>query len=160
VDRLYAKHVRPIVLPYRTHLPQYTLEAAAGRFGRQVEVEPEGWVEVREGIPLAEDMFVVHVKGHSMEPQIPDNCLCVFRSKITGSEEGKVLLIEQYGEPGGSRYTVKLLHVSRAVDPDQEGDAAWLHQRLTLAPVNPAYESWDVPCAGKVRVLGEFLSVV
>ena len=40
--RLYAKHIRPSVLPFRTHLPQYTLEAAAGKFGKQMDVEPEG----------------------------------------------------------------------------------------------------------------------
>jgi hypothetical protein len=160
VDRLYAKLIRPKVLPFRTHLPQYTLEAAAGRFGRQMVVDPQGWVEVRNDLPLTDDMFVVHVYGHSMEPEIPDVCLCAFRSKIVGSQEGKVLLVEQCNESGGGRYTVKVVRASIAVDPNERGDSAWLHQRLTLQSTNPRYKSWDVASAEKIRVLGEFLFVV
>ena len=160
VDRLYAKLIRPKVLPFRTHLPQYTLEAAAGRFGEQMAVEPEGWVEVHTGIPLTDDMFVAHVDGHSMEPKIPYVCLCAFRSKIGASTEGKVLLIGHCNESGGGSYTVKLVHASKAVDPNQEGDPAWLHQRLTLESINRDYSSWDVASAEEIRVLGEFLFVV
>ena len=160
VNRLYAKLIRLKVLPFRTHLPQYTLEAAAGRFGKQMVVEPQGWVEVRTDMQLTDDMFVAHVYGHSMEPNIPDVCLCAFRSKIVDSEEGKVLLIEQCNESGGGRCTIKVVHVSRAVDPNQEGDQAWLHQRMTLESINRDYRSWDVASAEKIRILGEFLFVV
>ena len=160
VARLYAKLIQPKVLPFRTHLPQYSLEAAAGRFGRQMVVEPEGWVEVWTDISLADDMFVAHVDGHSMEPKIPYVCLCAFRSKIAGSMEGKVLLLEHCNEFGGGNYTVKLVQLSKAVDPIQEGDPAWLHQRLTLESINPAYRSWDVGSDEKIRIVGEFLFVV
>jgi hypothetical protein len=124
---MYTEYLRPTVLPFVTHLPQYSLEAAAGKFGRQMAIEPEGWVEVHTEMPLTEDMFVVHVEGHSMEPQIPAGSLCAFRHKIAGSWNGKVLLIEQYGEAGGCRYTVKVCHISKNVDPTQQGDEAWLH---------------------------------
>jgi hypothetical protein len=160
VDALYAKHIRPKVLRFRTHLPQYSLEAAAGKFGRQMNVDPEGWVEVRTDLPLTKDMFVVHVEGHSMEPTIPDGSLCAFRSVISGSWQGKVLLLEDYGESGGSRHTVKLCHLSKSIDPNGRGDVAWLHHRMTLESTNPAYESWDVASAEKIRPLGEFLFVV
>jgi hypothetical protein len=119
VHRLYAKLIRPKVLPYRTHLPQYTLEAAAGRFGRHMVVNPQGWVEVRTDLPLTDDMFVIHVHGHSMEPEIPDVCLCAFRSKIVDSREGKVLLIEHCNELGGGSHTVKVVRASKAVDPNE-----------------------------------------
>ncbi len=159
IDDLYAKYITATVEPFRTHLPQYNLEAAAGKFGRQMKIEPEGWVEVRTGMPLTDDMFVVHVRGHSMEPQIPDDSLCAFRSRIAGRASGKVLLIEHF-ESGGSRYTVKLYRVSEATDPNQRGDAAWLHERFTLESINPEFKSWDVASAVRVRVLGEFLFVV
>jgi hypothetical protein len=160
VDRLYATLILPKILPFCTHLPQYSLEAAAGMFGRQMFVEPQGWVEVRTNVSLTDDMFVVHVHGHSMEPEIPDDCLCAFRSDAGGWPEGKVLLIEQCNQAGGGSYTVKLTRVSKTVDPDQEGDSAWLHQRLTLDSINSSYESWDVPSAEEICVLGEFLFVV
>lgn len=123
-------------------------------------VEPEGWVEVDTQMPLTDDMFVVHVEGHSMEPQIPSGSLCAFRHRIAGSWDGKVLLIEQYGESGGCRYTVKECHLSKNVDPTQPGEEAWLHQRITMESRNQEYTPWDVPSDGKIRPLGEFLFVV
>lgn len=117
LHRLYCENIRPAVLPYQTHLPQYSLEAAAGKFGKQMEVDPEGWVEVLTPIPLSDDMYVAHVIGHSMEPQIPDRSLCAFRSHVVGSQDGKILLIEQYGESGGNRYTVKRWHIARPCRP-------------------------------------------
>jgi hypothetical protein len=160
VDGLYVEHIIPTVLHFRTHLPQYSLEAAAGQFGRQMEVEYEGWVEVRADIPLTDDMFVTHVKGHSMEPQIPDSSLCVFRRDIGGLWHGKVLLIEHYGESGGSRYTVKQVHFTDSIDAGRLVDEAHLHPRLTLTSNNPAYQAWDVDAASPIRVLGEFLFVI
>jgi hypothetical protein len=160
VDELYAKHIRPSILPFRTHLPQYSLEAAAGKFGKQMCVEPQGWVEVRTDIPLSDEMFVIHVTGHSMEPLIPDASLCAFRSQTSVAWDGKVLLFERYGESGGNRYTVKLCHLSKTVDLNNERDEAWLHQRVILESINPDYKSWEVASAEKVHAIGEFLFVV
>jgi SOS-response transcriptional repressor LexA len=159
-QRLYAKYIRPNVLPFRTHLPLFSIEATAGKFGKQMQVEPEGWIEVWPEIPLTEGMFVSHIKGHSMEPAIPDGSLCAISGNIAGSYDGKIVLMEQYGDAGGNRYTMQRYLASKNPDPDSEGDAAWLHERITLEPVNPDYKSWDVASAGKVRVLGEFLFVV
>jgi hypothetical protein len=160
VQRLYVKYIRPKILPFRTHLPQYSLEAAAGKFGEQMQVEPEGWVEVWPQIPLTEDMFVTHIKGHSMEPLIPDGSLGAFRGDITGSPDGKVVLVERYGEAGGNRYTITRYSTSMNPDPDRKGDEAWLHERITFESINPDYKSWDVASAGKIRILGEFLFIV
>jgi hypothetical protein len=158
--KLYAKYIRPKVLPFRTHLPQYSLDAAAGKFGKQTDGEPEGWVEVRTDIPLTNDMFVVHVEGHSMEPQIPHASLCVFQSKTDDSWDGKIMLLEEYDESGGHRYTLRLCHVSNSDDPNRAGDEEWLHPRLTLNSNNPGYGSWDIPSDRRVTALGEFLFVV
>jgi hypothetical protein len=158
--RLYLKYIRPTILRFRTHLPQYSLEAAAGKFGEQMQVEPEGWVEVWPEIPLTEDMFVTHIKGHSMEPAIPSGSLAAFKGEINNIHDGKVVLVEQYGEAGGNRYTIKRYRTSTNPDPDKQGDEAWLHERVTLESNNADYLSWDVASAGKIRILGEFLFVV
>jgi hypothetical protein len=160
VGELYAKHVRPNILPFKTHLPQYSLEAAAGKFGKQMSVEPEGWVEVRADIPLSDEMFVIHVTGHSMEPLIPDASLCAFQSKTSGTWDGKVLLLVLYSESGGNRYTVKLCHLSTTIDVNHECDETWLHQRVVLESINPNYKSWEIASAEKVHAIGEFLFVV
>ena len=34
LNRLYRSYVQPKVLPFRTHLPLYSLQAAAGRWGQ------------------------------------------------------------------------------------------------------------------------------
>jgi len=125
-----------------------------------MQVEPEGWVEVWSEIPLTEDMFVTHIRGHSMEPMIPDGSLGVFTGNLTGSLDGKIVLVERYGEAGGNRYTITQYSRSKNLDPDRKGDEAWLHERITFKPVNPDYKSWDVASAGKIRILGEFLFVV
>src|SRR5258708_6619485 len=38
LDRLYRIHVESTVLPFRTHLPRYSLRAAAGRFLENAEI--------------------------------------------------------------------------------------------------------------------------
>jgi hypothetical protein len=53
--------------PFETHLPVYSLRAAAGKFGEGQEVVEEGWAKA-EGIgPLGPNMFVAHAVGRSME---------------------------------------------------------------------------------------------
>jgi SOS-response transcriptional repressor LexA len=159
-EHLYLKYIHPKILPFRTHLPQYSLQAAAGRFGRQMQVEPAGWVEVWPDIPLTHDMFITEVKGHSMEPTIPDSSRCVFRANIAGPLKGKVVLVEQCGGAGRNRHAVKRYWPSKNPDPHTKGDDGWLHERITLESINPAYKPWDVASAEKIRILGEFLFVL
>ncbi len=78
--QLYLKYTQPKVLPFRTHLPVFSLEAAAGKFGKQMQVEPEGWAEVWPQFSLSED----HVcnapygsfdgTGHSGRQSLRDSC--------------------------------------------------------------------------------------
>ena len=152
--RLYDRYVAPKVLPFRTHLPQFTLRAAAGRFGERMEVEPEGWVEAPEGLRLLPDMFVAHVTGRSMEPRIPDGSLCVFRGgeALAGSRQGKLVLVEHYGETGENRYTIKRYRSTRR----QSGE----HARITLEPLNPEFEAWELEEGSSIKVIGEFIQVL
>jgi SOS-response transcriptional repressor LexA len=149
------------ILQFRTHLPLYSLEAAAGRFGKKQEVEPEGWVEVQASHSiLTKDMFVTHVEGRSMQPRIPDGSLCAFRSNVSTPYNGKVVLLEKYGETGGNRYTVSQYRISKNIDPYKEGDREWLHERFMLEPLNPEFPPWDVGSDEKVGVIGEFVFLV
>ena len=152
----------PKILHFRTHLPLYSLAAAAGRFGeQQADLNPEGWVEVSPGrIRITRDMFVTHIEGRSMEPDIPDGSLCAFRSNVPAPYDGKIVLMEHYGEVGGNRYAVKRYRTSTKADPSKKGDHAWLHERITLESTNPDYAPWDVASSEKVNVIGEFVFVV
>ncbi len=163
VNWLYHRHVRPKVLPFRTHLPLYAVEAAAGRWGPEQEVdenEPGNWVEAPSTLRrITEDMFVAKVTGHSMEPLIPAGSLCVFRggNALVGSRQGKRVLVANYGEPGEQRFTVKRYEsVKQQVDDDRQQQT-----RIILHPLNPEYESWEIdPENGRVRVVGEFVAVL
>ena len=154
-DRLYKDHVAPKVLPFETHLPRFSFRAAAGRFGEEMEVEPEEWEEVPADLRLTDDLFVGHVAGHSMEPRIPSGSLCVFRANVTGSRSNRLLLVENYGLPEhGGRYTIKRYRSTKV--QDEEG---WRHEKITLEPLNPDYEAWELD-EGAFRVIAEFVRVL
>jgi SOS-response transcriptional repressor LexA len=142
LDRLYGEFVEEIaVRPFETHLPLYTLKAAAGSLGEEMASEPEDWVRAPEGMRLAPDLFAAHVVGRSMEPRIPDGSLNLFRLHPAGSRQGRILLIERFGTfDQTARYTVKRYTSVKK----QSGEDEWEHERIRLEPLNPEYEAWDV----------------
>jgi hypothetical protein len=157
LDRLYAEHVEPVpVEPFRTHLPLYSLRAAAGNLGEEMQSEAEDWVRAPEGMRLGTDLFVAHVVGRSMEPRIPDGSLNLFRFHPVGSRQGKILLIQRFGAiDETARYTVKR-YTSKRV---QTGEDEWAHERILLEPLNPEFEAWDVG-PQDFAVVAEWLRVI
>jgi len=157
IDRLFDEHVEKIeVQPFRTHLPVYTLRAAAGRLGEEMESAVEDWVPAPEGLKLSRDLFVAHVVGRSMEPRIPDGSLNLFRLNPVGSRQGKIVLIERFGVlDETARYTVKR-YTSKKV---QTGEEEWRHEQIRLEPLNPEFEPWDVE-PNDFAVVAEWLRVI
>jgi len=158
LNLLYRRNVPATVQAFRTHLPLYSCRAAAGRFGDQMPVEEEGWLEAPEDLRLTPDMFVAQVVGRSMEPEIPDGSLCVFRAGVTGSRQGKRVLIENYaeGEQGGQRYTVKRYRSHKT----QTDDGGWRHEWIRLEPLNPDYEPWELEEGSQCRLIAEFVRLL
>lgn len=157
LDRLYQDHVEKLeVAPFRTHLPLYSLRAAAGSLGEEMESEAEDWVRAPEGMRLAPDLFVAHVVGRSMEPRIPHGSLNLFRLHPAGSRQGKILLIQRFGVlDETARYTVKR-YTSEKI---QTGEGQWGHARIRLEPLNPEFEAWDVG-PEDFAVVAEWLRVI
>ena len=139
--QLYDEHVEPApIRRFETHLPLYSLRAAAGSLGDEMASEEEGWVPAPEGMHLSPDLFVAHVTGRSMEPRIPDGSLNLFKLKPAGSRQGRILLVERFGiTDETARYTVKRYSSQKA----QHGEE-WEHTRIRLEPLNPEFEPWDV----------------
>lgn len=166
LNRLFERHIEGItakpapVVPFRTHLPLYSVRAAATKFGEDMEVEAEDWVHAPDDLRLTGDMFVVQVVGRSMEPLVPDGSLCIFRRTVVGSRQGKLLLIQRLGasETGGE-FTIKRYKSEKALMED-----GWKHERIHLEPLNPDFEAWDLDPSdlehGPYRVCGEFLRVL
>jgi SOS-response transcriptional repressor LexA len=157
LDRLYRQHVPATVQEYVTHLPRYSLEVAAGNLKENPEVTAEGWEEVSGDFKLTRQMFVARIAGRSMEPKIPDGSLCVFRLGVTGSRQGRLVLVEALARGGNDRYTVKRYRSEKK----QAADESWAHDRITLEPLNPEFEAWDLkPDDDSVRILAEFVAVL
>lgn len=154
VERLYRQHVQSNVVPFKTHLPRYSLRAAAGRFLDNGEISEEGWVEAPEDMArLDPSMFIAEIVGHSMEPLIPDGSFCVFRAGVTGSRTGRLVLAE---DREANAYAVKRYTSEKIVT-----DEGWKHQRIRLESLNPGYPSWDLdPDEEKYRIVGEFVRVL
>lgn len=166
LERLYERHVEGRerasvrVLPFRTHLPLYSLRAAAGKFGEDMEVEAEDWIAAPEDLRLSNDMFAARVVGKSMEPRIPEGSLCVFRYTVAGSRQGKLLLIHhRAASESGGEFTVKRYTSRKRADGEE-----WRHERIRLEPLNPDFEAWDLDPSelehGPYRVIGEFVRVL
>jgi hypothetical protein len=157
LDRLYRRHVPATVLKFQTHLPLYTLSAAAGHFLDNDEVEPEGWEEAPPDLRLNDKLFVAHIAGHSMEPLIPDQSLCVFRAGVvTGSRQGRLVLVQNL-EPEGDAYAIKRYASEKAVAED----GTWRHTSVRLESLNPDGPTWDLkPEEGKYRIMAEFVRVL
>jgi SOS-response transcriptional repressor LexA len=156
LDRLYLKNVQSNVLEFRTHLPRYSLRAAAGKFLENQEISEDGWVEAPEELRLTSDMFVAEIAGHSMEPRIPDGSLCVFRYGVRGSRNNRLVLAENLESTGNNRYAVKRYESTKT-----ESDEQWKHARISLHSLNPEYPSWDLdPDEEKYRIIAEFVRVL
>jgi hypothetical protein len=151
---------RELARPFASHLPVYSLRAAAGKFGEGQEVEEAGWVEV-PGMRLREGMFVARVVGKSMEPRIPDGSYCVFRAPVQGSRQGKIVLVQHHSiqdsETGG-RYTVKRYESEKGADES----GGWRHTRVTLSPLNPSYHPIELipEDEDEVMVVAEWITAL
>ncbi len=161
--RLYERNVEgapaaPVTIPTTaSKLPLYSLRAAAGKFGEDMEGEPEGWVAALEGMRLNTDLFAIHIVGRSMEPRIPDGSLCVFETYRGGSRQGKWMLVWNRGaSAGGGEFTIKRYTSRKAVSEDGE----WRHEEIRLEPLNPEYEDLVLNPGEDYRTIAEFVRVV
>jgi len=157
VLRLYREHVHTTVRPFVTHLPRYSLAVAAGKFLENSEISEEGWEEAPSGLTPTPAMFVARIAGRSMEPRIPDGSLCVFRAGVTGSREGRLVLVEYDGGGANDRHTVKVYRSHKHEHPDE----TWEHKIIRLEPLNREFEAWELnPEEDRFRIVAEFLQVL
>lgn len=160
LQRLFDAHVDSRIREFVTHLPLYSLRAAATRFGEDAEVRELDWVRVPEGLRLTEGMFVAQVVGRSMEPLIPDGGYCIFRAPVVGSRQGKRLLIQEIRSAGSdSAFTVKRYTSKKSPSPRYE----WENESVRLEPLNPEFEAFELDpdeFAARFKVIAEFVEVL
>lgn len=146
---------------FTTHLPLYSIRAACGKFTDDEEAEIEGWVNVEDkGIKASEDLFVVHAKGHSMEPRIHDGDLCVFRFYQGGTRKDSIVLTELTSRDldYGGMYTIKKYYSEMAYDED----GVMQHSKVVLRSLNPNYDNIEITeeDASEMRTIGIFVDTI
>ena len=160
LQQLFDKHVDSSVRQFVTHLPLYSLRAAATKFGEDEAVEQLDWVRAPEGLRLNDKMFVAQVVGRSMEPFIADGSYCIFRAPVVGSRHGRRLLFQEIKAAGSeSAFTVKR-YTSRK---RQNSEDEWQHEAIRLEPLNPDFEAFDLSpdeFEARYRVIAEFVQVL
>ena len=125
---------------YVSCVPLVPLDAAAGAFGDPQVVPDESareWVEVETARSPRPGMFVARVVGRSMEPRIPDGAYCLFAGPVTGTRQGRIVLVQLRDEVDpdtGERFTVKRYRSERTTD-----EGGWRHVRIMLEPINPDF---------------------
>lgn len=129
LERLYRERVGEVeVRPFQSHVPLYTLKAAATRFGQDMLAERLGFVPLNRPRQLDERYFAARVVGRSMEPRIPDGSLNLFMHHPVGSRQGKFVLVSHPGVEAS--YSVKQY--------TRRGD------RVVMVPLNPEFEPFDL----------------
>jgi len=119
--------------PYENCIPLYSLKAAAGQFSGSQSVEPEAWVVPNGRTRPRKGLFVAQVFGESMNRRIPSGAYCVFRTPVTGSRQGRVVLVQHrdISDPdNGGQYTVKIYESAKVADED----GGWRHLEIRLKP--------------------------
>jgi SOS-response transcriptional repressor LexA len=148
-----------------TCLPLIPLNVAAGGFGNPNFAETfdewQEWVVVDSVRNLQPGMFVAQVDGKSMEPRIPDGSYCVFRAPVTGTRQGKLVLVKlqsEYDPESGERYTLKRYESEKS----SSVDGVWRHVRITLKPINTRFQPivFTADDDAEVTVVAEFIEVL
>lgn len=139
---------------FKTLLPVYSLEAAAGYFVEGKAVELEGWAEAPGFKNLTDDMFVARAVGKSMEPTIQDGDYLVFKANPAGTRQGKVVLaVGDILDPElGGGYTVKRYRRVEALNDEEDRTAS-----IQLVPDNAEFKPIEVESGSEVRVVAEFI---
>jgi SOS-response transcriptional repressor LexA len=140
------------------YVPVYNLEAAAGSWGAEMSPQEIGWAAPRD-VAIKPGLFIARVRGRSMEPKIKDGTWCLFRRNVTGSREGRIVLVQfnSSTDPDTGRFTIKRYHSVKSVNED-----GWAHERIELRPLNPDYEQIVVgpDAAPEMLVVGEFVAAL
>ena len=151
----------PATARYVTCVPLVPLQAGAFSDPQSVPDESDWeWVEVDTARPLRPGMFVAQVVGKSMEPRIPDGAYCLFASPVTGTRQGRTVLVQlrdTVDPDTGQRFTVKRYRSEKAADED-----GWRHVRIVLEPVNPDFEPIELATEDEdsIAVVAELVEVI
>ena len=116
---------------------------------------------VNIGRKLDKNMFIAKVVGQSMEPLIPNNSYCVFRANVTGSRQGKVVLVEHQEIGNIESHSICVVKKYRSEKHYNE-DGTWAHERIILESLNKEYNPIILSNRpeNEFKVIAEFAAVI
>ncbi|QXP64613.1 DUF3427 domain-containing protein [Polaribacter sp. HaHaR_3_91] len=142
-------------------IPLYDFYAAAGSFSEMQDEKEYNLKAVPERY-ATDNYFACKVIGESMNKIIPNNSICIFKKNVTGSRNGKILLIENrdsFDPDFNSAFTVKTYSSEKTVS--EEG---WQHDAIVLKPnsYDKSFENiiLNEDNITEMRVIGEFVEVL
>ncbi len=151
------------VKPFVNAVPLYDLQAAAGVFSHEQQIEDIKWVELPEAFRPQQGLFVAQVVGESMNRRIPNGAWCLFRSSPGGGRQGKVVIVQHRDiadSDTGGHYTVKVYESRK----ESKEDGTWRHVSIVLRPDTtlPKYEPivLSEEQAADLIVIGELIAVL
>lgn len=153
--------VTPPIVPYVNALPLLDLRAAADSTyesldGYFAEDSNFKWQLVRGG-PFGKDRFLVRAEGDSMEPDIPNDSLCIFRKDPGGSRNGKTVLCRIDGFAGDAPVAViKRYRSARIPSEDSTGKA----KAIVLSSTNEKHDDIVLTEGEQLSILGVFERLV
>jgi SOS-response transcriptional repressor LexA len=168
VQSIFEQHIVdqiPENKKYVSSLPFYSLEIAAGGFAdSEIDEETKQWIDTKRINlirSLSKDMFISQVHGHSMEPLIPDGSFCLFKYGVSGSRNGRIVLVKKEGYEDldtKASFTIKKYFSQKTTDNEFE----WKHEKIELRPENPEYPVLTIEPddADNFYVIAEFLQVI
>ena len=95
-----------------------------------------------------------------MEPRIPHGAYCLFMSPVTGTRQGRTVLVQlrdAVDPDTGERFTVKRYRSEKTADED-----GWRHVSVVLEPVNAEFAPIElrIEDEGSVTVVAELVEVI
>jgi superfamily II DNA or RNA helicase/SOS-response transcriptional repressor LexA len=145
------------------YIPFYDFYAAAGSFSEMQENKDFEMIPVPEKYTAEQKYFCCRVKGESMNRRIPNNSICVFRESLGGSRNGKIVLVENYGqndEEYNSSFTIKTYASEKRVSDD----GGWEHSVILLKPNSIESKFKDIVLheddCENMRIVGEFIEIL
>ena len=118
------------------------------------------WREIDMARSSRPGRFVARVAGKSMEPRVPDGACCPFASPVTGTRQGRAVLVQlqDAADPDtGQRFTVKRYRSEKTEDDD-----GWRQVRIILEPVNSEFVPLELHADDEdsVAVVAERVEVI
>ena len=159
LDRLYREHVESVAIqPFDTHLPLYSLRAAAGRPGRGDGIEPK-----RIGCRAPEGMRLSprSVRGARGGP-LHGAAHSRWQPEPVPAAPGGLAAEQDPAHPAVRRAgRNRALHRQALHQPESRtsGEDEWRHEQIRLEPLNPEFEAWDVE-PEDFAVVAEWLRVI